>query len=153
MTTTLKLDLEAHALKTSPPSRGIFGIDGFLIRNGFLIHDRDSKWTREFLALLAGEGIHSVKCPPRAPNCNAFAERFARSIKSESLDRMVFFGEESLRRAQKHFLEHYHLERNHQGLGNDLLVADEVDEQKSAGPIRRRQRLGGLLSFYHRQAA
>ena len=120
-----------------------------VIGKSFLIHDRDTKWTREFLAFLEDEGVESVRCPARAPNCNAYAERFVRSLKEERLDRMVFFGEKSPRRAPRNFVEHYHLERNHQGVGNEFLVADETNQ--SNGTIRRRERLGGLLSFYHRQ--
>ena len=75
-----------------------------------------------------------------------------RSIKSEALNRMIFFGEKSLRRAVAAYLEHYHRERNHQGLGNQLIEAG--DEPGSvAGKIECRKRLGGLLRYYYRDAA
>ena len=87
-----------------------------------------------------------------APNCNAFAERFVRSIKSECLDRMILFGEVSLRRTLREYVAHYHTERNHQGVGNQLLqpvaTARSTDE-----PIQCRERLGGVLNFYYREAA
>ena len=90
--------------------------------------------------------------PARAPNCNAFAERFVRTIKDECLDRMIFFGEDSLRRAIQQFTEHYHTERNHQGVGNELLEPAPAPH-RVVGRVNCRQRLGGLLRFYHRQAA
>ena len=75
-----------------------------------------------------------------------------RSLKSESLDRMIFFGEKSLRRAVTEFLRHYHAERNHQGLDNELIEpGDEVGAV--AGKIACRERLGGMLRYYYRDAA
>jgi transposase InsO family protein len=102
--------------------------------------------------LLEREGIRSVRCPVRAPNCNAYAERVIRSVKEECLDRMVLFGKDARRRALREFVTHYHRERNHQGAGNELVVpADKPDD--GHGTVARRQRLGGLLSFYYRQVA
>jgi putative transposase len=89
--------------------------------------------------------------PARSPNLNAFAERWARSVKQECLSKPILFGEGSLRRALAEFLEHYHEERNHQGKGN-LLLFPSVDTRQ-AGPCstaRRLQRLGGLLNYYSR---
>ena len=102
--------------------------------------------------VMASLALGSVRCPVRAPNCNAFAERFVRSIKEECLGRIVFFGEASLRRAIHQFTEHYRMERNHQGLGNELIEPDTVPHLV-AGPVRCRQRLGGLLRYYHRRVA
>ncbi len=96
--------------------------------------------------------VASVLCPARAPNCNAFAERFVRSIKGECLDRMILFGERSLRRAVNEYAVHYHTERNHQGLGNRLLDTTNVAGLPD-DPILRRERLGGMLNFYYREAA
>ena len=75
-----------------------------------------------------------------------------RSLKDECLDRMIFFGEKSLQKAAGQFLAHYHQERNHQGLGNRLI---EMGEEVSAttGEVQCRERLGGLLKYYHREAA
>ena len=81
------------------------------------------------------------------PNANAYAERFVRSIKSECLDRLILFGEHHLRRAVTEYLEHYHRERNHQGLGNELI---QGEEQPETGPVLCDERLGGLLRFYRR---
>jgi putative transposase len=79
------------------------------------------------------------------------AERFVRSIKSECLDRMIFFGERQLRHAITEFMAHYHGGRNHQGLGNELIVAGE-SVGTTEGEIGCRERLGGLLRYYHRAA-
>lgn len=76
---------------------------------------------RRLARKLMREGIHLVRLPPRSPNMNAFAERFVRSIESECLNRMVFFGQASLRHAVTQFMDHYHGERNHQGLANQLV--------------------------------
>ena len=90
--------------------------------------------------------------PPRLPNLNAYAERFVRSIKDECLNRMIFFGERSLRKATLEYTAHYHAERNHQGLDNRLIEPDNrVDS--TLGALRCVQRLGGMLRFYHRAAA
>jgi putative transposase len=72
---------------------------GILTGKRYLIHDRDPLFTAEFLTMIADAGVESVKLPPRSPNLNAYAERFVRSIKESCLERMIFFGEESLRRA------------------------------------------------------
>ena len=97
-------------------------------------------------------GVKPVRCPVRAPNCNAFAERFVRSIKEECLGRMILFGEASLRRALKEYVVHYHVERNHQGVGNRL-IEPLATVSTSDKPIRCRERLGGMLNFYYREAA
>jgi len=83
---------------------------------------------------------------------NAYAERFVKTIKESCLERMIFFGEDSLRNAVRHFMEHYHLERNHQGLGNALIVPIQA-RRELTGAVRCRQRLGGLLNYYYRDAA
>jgi hypothetical protein len=83
---------------------------------------------------------------------NAWVERFVRSIKEECLGKMIFFGERSLRRAITEYLAHYHAERNHQGLDNRLTDPNE-DIGGSDGDVQCRERLGGMLRYYHRQAA
>jgi putative transposase len=126
--------------------------NGFLRGTRYLIFDRDTKYTDEFRKKLVREGIHLVRLPPRSPNLNAFAERFVRSIKSECLSRMIFFGQASLRHAITQYLSHYHTERNHQGLGNQLL-RPHARTDNTFKVVQRRQRLGGMLSYYHRHAA
>jgi len=87
-----------------------------------------------------------------SPNLNAYAERFVRSIKDECLDRMIFVGQASLRRAVAEYVEHYHSERNHQGLDNRLIHRPLVETSKG-GAVHRHARLGGTLNFYYRDAA
>ena len=126
--------------------------DGFLLNSRYLIMDRDTKYTADFRGHLDREGVKPVRCPARALNCNAFAERFVRSIKEECLDRMILFGEASLRRSLREYVVHYQTERNHQGVGNRLLeplaLVSSNDET-----IHRRERLGGMLNYYCREAA
>ena len=126
--------------------------DGFLLNSRYLIMDRDTKYTDAFRGHLDREGVKPVRCPARAPNCNAFAERFVRSIKEECLNRMILFGEVSLHRVLREYVAHYHIERNHQGVGNRLLKPVERGSSTN-DPIHCRERLGGLLNFYYREAA
>jgi transposase InsO family protein len=102
--------------------------------------------------MLADVGVQSVKLPPRSPNLNAVAERFVRSIKESCLDRLILFGEAGLSKAVQSFIVHYHTERNHQGKGNQLLFP-RVAEFPEQGSVRCQERLGGLLKYYHREAA
>jgi transposase InsO family protein len=125
--------------------------DGFLLRKKYLLLDRDPLYTTEFRAALERGGVGVVRLPARSPNLNAFAERFVLSIRSECLDRIVPLGERHLRRTVSEFVAHYHGERNHQGLENRLI--ESVTAANTNGGVVRRQRLGGLLSFYHRAAA
>jgi putative transposase len=124
--------------------------DGVLDGSRFLICDRDRKWSPAVRQLLETFGVRIIRTPFRAPNCNAHAERFVRFIKEECLDRVIPLGERHFRRMLAEFAIHYHRERNHQGLGNELIELCS-DRQKS-GSVRKRERLGGLLSGYHRAA-
>jgi transposase InsO family protein len=118
----------------------------------YLIIDRDSKYSEQFRRLLRESGTTVIRLPPRSPNLNAHAERFVRSIKDECLNKMIFIGQASLRRAVREYIEHYHEERNHQGLGNRLIRLRQ-SAVANDGCIRRKERLGGTLNFYYRQAA
>ena len=99
---------------------------------------------------LQDAGIRVVLVPAGAPNANAFAERFLRSIKEDCLDRLIPIGDRHLRRAVAEYVEHYHRERNHQGLDNRLISGLPTIEMTSR--VRRRPRLGGLFEFYERAA-
>ena len=99
-------------------------------------------------ALLTTVGVRVVRTPAAAPNCNAHAERFVRSIKAECLDRVVPLGERHLRLLVREFVAHYREERNHQGIGNELI--EEPPVQRTKGPVYRRQRVGGVLNYYYR---
>ena len=126
--------------------------EGFLNGTRYVIMDRDAKFCPAFRRFLQKAGTQPVLLPPRSPNLNAYVERFMRSIKSECLSRLIFIGEKSLKRAVSAYLEHYHRERNHQGLDNRLITpGDEVGQV--VGTIECRERLGGLLRYYHRDAA
>jgi putative transposase len=127
-------------------------VDGFFARKRYLIHDRDPLYTNDFLSIIAEVGIESIKLPPRSPNLNAYAERFVRTIKESCLEQMVFFGEDSLRNAIREFIAHYHLERNHQGLENRLIVPRQ-SIATTKGAVQKGARLGGLLNYYYREAA
>jgi putative transposase len=144
---------EANGLWMSQVARNLSdAAEGFLIGKRYLIHDRDPLFTAEFLEILQSAGVHSAKLPPSSPNLNAYAERFVRTIKESCLERVILFGEGSLRKATHEFSQHYHHERNHQGLGNRLIMREEPCAD-STGAIQRRQRLGGMLNYYYRQAA
>ena len=126
--------------------------DGFLKDAKHLIVDRDTSFIamREFLEQNTETEI--VLLPPKSPNLNAYMERWFRSLKSECLDRMIFFGRRSLGKAVREYVQHYYGERNHQGLGNKLVDSNQ-DVGAVAGKIECRERLGGMLKYYHRQAA
>ena len=125
---------------------------GALRSKRYLIIDRDTKYSAQFRRLIRDHGTKVIRLPPRSPNLNAYAERFVRSIKDECLNRMIFIGQPSLRRAVAEYIAHYHGERNHQGLENRLIHAPTVMAAND-GAIYRHTRLGGTLNFYYRQAA
>lgn len=125
--------------------------DSFLRGYSHLIIDGDSKYTAEFREILKENDVDVVPIPPKSPNCNPHAERSVRSVKEECLDRLILFGRGPLERSLREFGRHYHVERNHQGLGNKL-----IDSQPNAGigsAVECRERLGGLLRYYYRAAA
>ena len=126
-------------------------VDGFLNDKEHLMMDRDSKFSESFRSLLANEGVKPVRLPPRAPNMNAHLERFFGSLKHECLHRLVLFGETAMRKAVNQYLEHYHAERCHQGLGNNLIVTMEHPPDANA-ELETTERLGGLLRSYRRAA-
>jgi transposase InsO family protein len=126
--------------------------DGFLVGKRYLIHDRDTKFTQVFDALLKDNGVAPVLLPPRSPNLNAHCERFVRSIKEEALNQVVMVGERALYCVMHHYLAHYHTERHHQGLDNQRITREEAIGSQT-GHVVRRERLGGLLRYYYREAA
>jgi putative transposase len=110
------------------------------------------KFVHGFDQMLRASGVEPIALPPRSPNLNAYCERFVRSIKEEALNQMIVIGEAALRMVIQSYLAHYHHERNHQGLGNQLIVPEPGMEHQH-GLVVRRERLGGLLSYYHREVA
>ena len=125
--------------------------DGFLLGKRYLIHDRDPLFTEAVRGLLRDSGVKPLRLPANSPNLNAYAERFVLSIRRECLDRFVPLSERHLRTAVTEYVVHYHTERNHQGLGNELLTPLPASAN-DAGPIVSRERLGGILNYYCRAA-
>jgi transposase InsO family protein len=126
---------------------------GFLKPGQYLIHDRDAKFCAAFKQIIDNAGVERVLLPPRSPYLNAYAERWVRSVKEEALSRFILFGERTLWHALNEYLLHYHAERPHQGKGNVMLFPRARADQGPEGPIQCRERLGGLLKYYHRKAA
>jgi len=127
-------------------------VDGALLGRTHLIVDRDPLYTARFRGMLEQAGVVPVRLPAKSPNLNAYAERFVRSARRECLSRLVPLGEGHLRRVVYEFVAHYNAERNHQGLGNRLL-STPLSPANDNGSVRRKTRLAGLLSYYHREAA
>ena len=125
--------------------------DGFLTGKTKLIMDRDPVFTKDVRTLLRSGGVEPVRLPARSPNLNAYAERFVLSMKSECLSRLILLGEGHLRLAVREYVAHYNRERPHQGLEGRFVVPSANDN--ATGPIECEERLGGLLRYYHRQAA
>ena len=121
-------------------------VDGFLLGHRVLICDPDGKWTEGFRSILEGAEVRVVRTPFQAPNANAYAERFVRSLREECLDHLILFGQRRLLRALAEFVEYYHTKRNHQGLGNDLIVPERRSGRGTR--VRCEERLGGVLRYY-----
>jgi transposase InsO family protein len=124
--------------------------DGFLTGRRFLILDRDAIFSPGFKSIVRDSGVEILLTAYQTPNMNAYAERFVRSIKSWCLDQMIFLGQDSLVRAMDEYTAHYHDERSHQGIGN-VLISGAAPQNE--GIVETRERLGGLLKYYHRLAA
>jgi hypothetical protein len=127
---------------------------GFLANCRYLLHDRDGKFCPSFDEIIEMGNVKPILLPARSPNLNAFSERWVKSVKEECLSRLILLGESSLRRALQQYLNHYHEERNHQGKDNKRLFPRQtlrVDGDQ--GSVQCEERLGGLLKYYHRQAA
>ena len=126
-------------------------VDGFARGKTHLIIDRDTKYCEGFRQILQSGGVNIVLCPPRVPQCNAYAERFVRSIKQECLSRLIFLSEGHLRTTLSTFVKYYRHRRNHQGIGNKLIEPPE--SLPKMGRIRCQNQLGGMLNYYYREAA
>jgi putative transposase len=126
---------------------------GFLEPGQYLIHDRDGKFCPAFQRIIEAAGVTLVPLPARSPNLKAYAERWVRSVKDECLSNLILFGEGALRHALQEYVEHYQRERPHQGKNNVMLIPAADDGQPRDGPVRCRERLGGLLRYYDREAA
>ncbi len=126
---------------------------GVLSPNQYLIHDRDTKCCAAFQHLIDAAGVTRLPLPPRSPHLHAYAERWVRSVKEECLAQLILFGEGALCHALTPYVAHVHHERHHQGKGNVLLLPTVSQVIERQGPIQCRERLGGLLKDYAREAA
>ena len=127
---------------------------GFLNSCRYLIHDRDTKYCQSFRDIIESGDVKTLPLPARSPNLNAFSERWVKSVKDDCLSKLILFGEASLRRALREYLVAYHAERNHQGKGNVLLFPTATQAKNPVdGSVHCKERLGGLLKYYHREAA
>jgi putative transposase len=117
-----------------------------------LLADRDPLYTAQFQTALRAAGIQLVRLPVNSPNLNAYAERFVRSVRQECLRHIIPLSERRLRRVLREYVDHYHAERNHQGLGN-VIPFPSPASPRTGRTISRRQRLGGILNFYACAAA
>ncbi|MBU2515501.1 integrase core domain-containing protein [bacterium] len=125
---------------------------GFLSNCKYLIHDRDTTFCKSFQAIIASMGIKPIRLPPQSQKMNSFVERFVGSVRRECLNKLIFFGEESLRNAFVEYTDHYHRERNHQGK-NNLLLFPNLKLLSNKGQIKYHKRLSGMLKYYYRSAA
>jgi len=127
-------------------------LEDFLLGQRYLLHDRDTRYTRAFDAFLKDRGIEPVLLPPRSPNLNAYYERFLCAIKEEALEQLLMLGKRFLSQVIRQYLAHYHTERNHQGRGNQLMTPEPARNDQG-GAVVRRDRLCGLLCYSCRDAA
>jgi putative transposase len=117
----------------------------------YLIHDHDTKFTDAFDTVFEAEGVEIVDIPYQAPNANAFAERWVRSVREECLDKVIILNERHLRRVLHEYIEYYNTRRPHQGLEQDSPVGMLPASQQ--GSVRYREVLGGIIRDYYREAA
>jgi putative transposase len=125
---------------------------GLLERMRFLIHDHDSKFTAAFDEIFRSEGITVIRTPIRAPQANAYAERFVRTVRTECFDWLLIVGRRHLEGVLRIYIQHYNRQRPHRGLALQPPQPLQV-KQPPGGEVRRRDRLGGLLHEYYRAAA
>ncbi|HEV8557083.1 MAG TPA: integrase core domain-containing protein [Actinophytocola sp.] len=123
----------------------------------FLIRDRDSKFTRAFDGVFVADGTRIITTPIQAPNANAFAERWVRTVREECLDWMLVWGRRHLERVLGEYLRHYNDQRPHRGLALRPPMGIALGSVPSAvavtDRVRRRDRLGGLVHEYYHAAA
>jgi len=125
--------------------------DGFLQGMEYFVCDHDPLFTKQFEAILDSSDVTLLRTRVATPQQNGFAERFVKSIKEECLNKLIFFGEKSLRNAVESYVIHYHHERNHQGLDNLIPFPHAAHAKGKSGSVVKFERLGGLLNYYHRE--
>jgi putative transposase len=129
------------------------GFTGIFERMRFLIHDHDSKFAAAFDEVFRSEGIKVIHTPIRAPQANAYAERFVRTVRAECLDWLLIVGRRHLETVLRIYTAHYNRERPYRGLALHPPEPPTATQQQNAGQIKRRDQLGGLIHEYHRAAA
>jgi|SRR6516162_2721149 hypothetical protein len=118
----------------------------------YLLHDRDTKFCESFRELSESGSVKRFACR-QEPEFELVCRTLVRSVKEECLTKLILVGELSLRRALHQYLLHYHEERNHQGKENRILFPFQTKARRKEGAVRCRERLGGLLKYYEREAA
>jgi putative transposase len=127
----------------------LMGLDDRLGRFRFLVRDRDTKFTAAFDAVFVAEGIEVLRTPVRAPQANAYAERWVGTVRREVLDRMLILGCRQLQAVLAEYVDHYNGHRPHRALGQaSPLGPAEPPVILPDGRIARRDRLGGLIHEY-----
>ncbi len=127
---------------------------GVLHKCKYFIHRRNTRYCLSFRKFIESGDVKPLRLPARSPNLNAFSERWVKSIKDDCPSKLILFGETSLRRALRDYLVHNHAERNHQGKDNVLLLPTATKAINHGGSlIGCNERLGGLLKYYHLEAA
>jgi transposase InsO family protein len=114
----------------------------------FLIRDRDKKYVEAFDTLFRSEGIKVIRTPVRAPNANAYAERWVRSVREECLDHLLILNQAHLWRVLKRYVEYYNEARPHQGIEQRIPVTPE--QSPGSGVVTHRKVLGGIINDYYR---
>ena len=125
---------------------------GLLERTRFLIHDRDSKFTAAFDEVFSSEGITVIHTPVQAPQANAYAERFVRTVRNECLDWLLIVGRRHLEHVLRIYIQHYNRERPHRGLALQP-PQPRAPARPPSSDVQRHDRLGGLVHEYYRAAA
>ena len=113
----------------------------------FLIHDRDSKFTNAFDNVFKSASFHVIKTPLRAPDANAYAERWARTVREECLDHLLIMNQTHLKRVLDSYISCYETSRPHQGLSQRIPIPKE--SVPYTGQVRKREVLGGIINNYY----
>ena len=126
----------------------VWALEDYEVNVRFLIHDNDGKFTAPFDTVFQSEGLHVIRTPFQAPNANAYAERWVRSVREECLDHLLILNQAHLRRVLNTFIDYYNTARPHQGLAQQSPVARQLTN--NIGPVQRREVLGGIIGDYYR---
>jgi putative transposase len=125
-----------------------------LCADAFPVHDRDSKFTAAFDEVFRSEGLTVIHTPVRAPQANAYAERFVRTVRTECLDWLLIVGRRHLEQVLRIHIQHYNRERPHRGLAlHPPQPPARAPALPQEGDVQRRDRLGDLVHEYYRAAS